>query len=513
MKLERTKNSLRNILWGLINRIVNIILPFVIRSVFIYTLGVEYLGLNSLFTSILTVLNLAELGFSNAIVYNMYKPIAENDDVTICALMNYYKKVYHVIGIVVLGAGVAIIPFLDYLIKGDVPSDINLVCLYLLYLINTSVSYFLFAYKNCILTAYQREDVISKINITLKLILYMAQFAVLIYWKNYYVYVILMIINTVVTNIVTAICSNLLYPQYQCAGNITDDKKAVIKKNIQGLMIGKICLISRNAFDSIFLSMFLGLRVVTIYGNYYYIMSALSGVLLIITSSMGAGIGNSIATESIEKNYMDYMKFSFMYSWISGWCAICLLCLYQPFMELWMGKSLLFPFLDVVLMCLYFYTSTMGDVRSQYSTATGLFWENRIYVMVEAFLNIVLNYFLGKYFGVHGIILATWISMFFINFCWGARIIFRYYFVGYSVISYYKLQVGFMVLASFAAAVTYFVCEMISVPPIVELLYRGGICVVVPNLLFWIISHKSIWYKKSYEFVIKNTRIRDRVGG
>ena len=150
MKLERTKNAIRNMLWGVLNRIVNIIFPFVLRTVFIYTLGSMYLGLNSLFTSILTVLNLAELGFSSAIVYNMYKTIAENDTESICAIMNYYKKVYRVIGSIVSIVGVSLMPFLRYLINGECPKDINLSILYLLFLGNTVVSYFMFAYKTCI---------------------------------------------------------------------------------------------------------------------------------------------------------------------------------------------------------------------------------------------------------------------------------------------------------------------------------------------------------------------------
>ncbi len=501
MKLDRTKNGIRNMLWGILNRVLNIVIPFAIRTVFIYYLGAEYLGLNSLFTSILTVLNLAELGFSNAVVYNMYKPIAENDTDSICALMNFYRKVYHIIGLVVSFAGILVIPFLSKLIKGDVPSDINLVLLYLLYLANTAVSYFLFAYKNCILTAYQREDIISKINIVLKLAMYVAQILALILFRNYYAFLICLIANTIITNIVTAIYSDKYYPQYKCRGKISDEKKATIKKNIKGLMIGKLCLVSRNAFDNIFLSMFLGLQMVTIYGNYYYIMNAISGILTIIMTSIGAGIGNSIATESVEKNYKDYMKFIFMYSWISGWCTVCLFCLYQPFMIIWMGNDLLFPMIDVILICLYFYSLTMGDVRSQYSAATGLFWENRVYVLVEAATNIVLNYFLGKAWGVHGIILATWISIFFINFGWGSLIIFRHYFKDFKARNYYLAQLFYMLMAAVVTALTYYICNLITLNPLMTLILRFCVCMIVPNTLFFLVYRKKPVYKDSLVFV------------
>lgn len=509
MKLDRTRNGIRNMAWGGINKLIMIIVPFILRTLFIYSLGSEYLGLNSLFTSILTVLNLAELGFSNAIIYNMYKPIAENDVDTICALINYYKKVYRILGSVVLVAGLVCVPFLDKLINGDIPSGINLVTIYMLYLVNTAISYFLFSYKICILTAYQREDIISKVNIVLKVIMFILQAVVLIFFKNYYAYVILMIANTIITNIVTGYYSNKNYPQYRCKGSISKENHQTIRKNIEGLVIGKLCLVSRNAFDNIFLSLFLGLNVVTIYGNYYYIMTAVSGMLTIIMTSIGAGIGNSVATESVSKNYEDYMKFIFMYAWISGWCAVCMFCLYQPFMLIWMGKKLMFPLKDVVLICIYFYSLTMGDVRSQYSAATGLFWENRVYVFVEAVVNIVLNYVLGKYWGVHGIILATWISIFFINFCWGSSIIFQYYFKKYSAKEYYKAHMIYFFNAIVATGITYFITTKINGNIIVSFILKISVCVIIPNIYFVLIYYRKKEFVQSINFIKRNLLMRN----
>lgn len=504
MKLDRTMNTLRNMLWGIINKLVITVVPFVLRTVFIYTLGAEYLGLNSLFTSILTVLNLAELGFSSAIVFNMYKPVAENDTNTICALMAYYKKIYRIIGILVSIIGICLIPFLGKLINGDVPKDINLEFLYILYLINTAGSYFLFAYKNCLLTVHQREDIISKVNVVLKIVMYTFQIVILVYFRNYYLYLFCMILNTIITNLVTAYYANKIYPEYKCYGTLSKTFKKEIEKNIKGLMVGKLCMVSRNAFDNIFLSIFLGLTTVTIYGNYYYIMNAISGILTIILTSMSAGIGNSVVTESVEKNYQDYNKFTFMYSWIAGWCTVCLFCLYQPFMEIWMGKELMFPFIDVILICIYFYSLTMGDVRSHYSAATGLFWENRVYVLCEAMVNIILNYFLGKIWGVHGIIIATWISIFFINFCWGSTIIFKHYFKQYSVLDFVKSHLFYFLNVILASIITLIITVIIKDTSIVSFLAKILICIVVPNLYFYMIYRKKIIFRNSVNFVKTN---------
>lgn len=503
MRLDRIKNSLRNIFWGIMNKFIMLLFPFFLRTILIRSLGADFLGLNSLFTSILTVLNLAELGFSSAVVFNMYKPIADDDTNTICALMLYYKKAYHVIGMCVIVIGGILIPFLPYLINGEYPQSINISLLYVLFLTNSSVSYFLFAYKNCILTAYQREDIISKINIILKTFMYILQILALLIFHNYYLYVIAMIICTIVTNIVTSHYSSKIYPQYKCKGQLSEKKKRCIKQNIKGLMIGKVCMVSRNSFDSIFLSLFLGLKTVAIYGNYYYIMSSISGILIILVTSLGAGIGNSIATETVEKNYHDMNIFTFIYAWISGWCTACLFCMFQPFMEIWMGKDMLFPKIDVILICLYFYSLTMGDVRSQYSSAAGLFWENRKYVLGETLLNIALNFILGKYFGVHGIITATIISILGVNFLWGSSILFKYYFKEYDVWNFYKNHLKYFFITIMTSCITFFLASIIDINMYINFFVTAFVCCVFPSLIFYVLYRKSDEFEQAKQFVSK----------
>lgn len=202
------------------------------------------------------------------------------------------------------------------------------------------------------------------------------------------------------------------------------------------------------------------------------------------------------------------MKFTFMYAWLSGWCTVCLFCLYQPFMYIWVGEKLLFPMLDVVLICIYFYSLTMGDVRSQYSAAIGLFWENRVYVLVEAIANIVLNYFLGKKFGVHGIIIATWLSIFFINFGWGSSIIFKYYFVEYNKIEYYAKQMLYFLNTIIATVLTYVITYHINGNIYVKLIGSAIVCMIVPNIYFLIVYYRTNIAKESYDFIKTNILVR-----
>ncbi|MCD8044779.1 MAG: hypothetical protein LUH10_17240 [Tannerellaceae bacterium] len=309
MKDSRTKNSQRNIVTGLIQRGISILMPFINRTIILWILGAQYQGLSSLFNSILQVLNMAELGMSSAIVYSMYKPIAEGNRERVNALLNYFKKAYYVIGLCILSVGVLLLPFLPHLISGSVPGDINIYALYCLYLFNTVISYFFFAYKNTIFQAHQRSDVTNNIQSVVKMTEYIVQFLLLIFFKNYYLYVIVVPIFTLINNLMVRFEVKRLYPQYDKPYG-TLDKMAItgLKKQISGLMINKLSDTARNSFDSVIISSLLGLVMVAVYSNYYYIYSSLYSIMLVITNSVGASIGDSIAKESVEKNYNDCLK-------------------------------------------------------------------------------------------------------------------------------------------------------------------------------------------------------------
>ena len=467
------------------------ILPFFTRTLILKLIGEQYLGLNGLFTSIISVLNMADLGFGAAIVYSMYKPIADDDTEAVCALLNFYKKVYRVIGFTVLGVGLVIMPFLRYLIKGDIPTDINLYLLFAIYLANVVISYLFFAYKKSLIHAYHRDDALTKISVALLLVQYGLQIGLLFAFDNYYFYVLVLPIITFLNNLLTATVSKKMFPELICRGEVNKDTKQAIKKHVSGAFVGKICAATRNSLNSIFISTFFGLTLVAVYGNYYYVLTAVHGLATILTVSMTGGIGNSIAKESVEKNYKDFQKFTFLYSWVIGWFSCCLLGLYQPFMQLWVGTELMFPLEIMILFPVFLYTMAASDIKNVYYTAKGLWWEGRWRAVLELVLNLVLNFLGAKYFGVAGIMLATVFTMITVNFGYGTQILFKYYFKEQSLTRYFLKNLLYLGVTTVVAAVTYGVCSFLPDGTILGLMLKAVLCAVLPNALYLLIYFKT----------------------
>ena len=430
MTQSRTRNTLRNFSSGLFKQVQNIVLPFIIRTIVIYSLGTEYQGLSGLFTSILQMLSLAELGFSTAVVFALYKPISENNNQLVCALVNYLRRVYKVVGSIILTIGLAILPFLGKLIKGYVPADVNIYYLYLIYLFNTVISYWSFAYKSALITAMQREDIVSNIHTITSVTIRSLQIIVLLVVRNYYVFVMVMPIGTIANNLLLHVYSRKLFPEILPIGSVPKEIKDNLNKQIKALVISKIADVARNSLDNIIISSFIGLSAVAIYDNYLYVYSGIRGFFLVLVSAMQASVGNSLVEESVEKNYRDLNRFTFYFMLLAGWCTVCMFCLYQPFMMIWMSgnENMLLPFLGMTLFCIYFYIINMNNTVNLYLHGTGFYWQCRWWYVFEVCANLGLNVILGYCFGVNGVISATIITLLLLNFLPRISIIFREYF-------------------------------------------------------------------------------------
>lgn len=480
MKLQRRKNAFRNIGFGFLNKMVTLLFPFLMRTILIKTLGTEYLGLSSLFTSILQVLSLSELGIGSAMVFELYEPIAKNDTEKICKLQNLYRVIYRIIGIVILLIGTILLPFLNNFIQGGYPEDINIYVLYILYLFNSAASYLLFSYKSSILTAYQRRDIILNIGSVVHILLYVIQIICLVNFKNYYAYVIWLPIFTIIENILTSIYVNNKYPEYKPIGKLEKNEIKNIFLNVKDLFGHKLSGVVTNSVDTIVISSFLGLNMVTIYNNYYYLISAISGILDILYQGILAGIGNSIASETRQKNKNDFNKFHFINAWIVGWCTICFLCLFQPMIELWMGTDLMLPFSSIILLCIYFYVWKIRQTILIYKDAAGMWGIDNKKPYIETLVNLTLNIILVQYFGINGIIISTIVSMLFVSLPWETVKFFKEYFREKTT-KYYKKMFLYIIITIVGCIFTYSLCDLVTLVGIYGFIIKILICITIPN--------------------------------
>ena len=423
-------------------------------------------------------------------VFSMYKPIAQDDSKTICALMQLYKVYYRVIGLIILVAGIAICPFITKLINGELPKGINVYILYIFNLLSTVFSYWLFAYKNSLLQAHQRNDITSKITISINTIQYILQFFVIYFFKNYYLYVIIVLLSQILINITTAVVVNKMYPNYKAEGKLEKDSIKRVNQRVKDLFTSKIGMVIVNSADTIVISAFLGLTELAIYQNYYYILTALIGVVQVIFTSCTAGIGNSIIVETTQKNYNDLQKFTFIIFWVAGFCMCELVCLYQQFMEFWVGKELMLGFGAVICFCIYYFIYEMNSLLNLYKDAAGIWHKDRYRPLITALVNLVMNLILVNFIGIYGVLLSTVLSTLIVGFPWLINNLFSEIFKisprNY-VIKLFKYFFTIIIVAS----ISFILTVWIKKTTLSIIILKGIICGLITNIIIFIIYRNS----------------------
>jgi len=487
MKLARTKNAFRNTAWGAIYRLIALIGPFVIKTIIIKKIGMAYNGLNTLFNSILTVLNLANLGFSSSLVYTMYEAVAKEDNEAICAMINFFRKIYRIIGFVILGMGVAVMPFLPQLVGEECPPDANLYLMFFLYLSATVLDYVLFGYVNAIFSAYQREDTRLKIMTVRYIVQYALQIVILAVFENYYAYLVTLPLMVIPNSLANYYAARKQYPQIKCVGTPSDEVKRSVYHRVKTLFAHKVGNTMLVNVDSIIISSFLGLSMQSIYSNYYYILTAVNGVVEIITNGCLAGIGNKLIVDSVEENHKMFLNLT--YGWVAliGMCATCMLCLYQPFIGgVWIGEYGLLEEPVVVYLVLLFYFWMIRLMQLTYRDAAGLWTKDWMKPLIAMVLKLMLSVALIQTTkSISGTLVPTILIMLLLYFPWEAQVLYRYVF--HRKWNVYLLKMGkYTLLTAVGAALCYLCCLWIA-PGNTFLTFcvrLGVVCVLFPAV--WI---------------------------
>ncbi|NRT70225.1 lipopolysaccharide biosynthesis protein [Clostridium beijerinckii] len=479
----RTENSIKNSVIGILGQVFNIILNFVSRTIFIFILGANYLGVNGLFTNILSILSLAELGIGSAIIYHMYKPLANKDEEKLKSLMHLYAKAYRYIGLVVAIVGLSIVPFLGTIIK-DKPNVEHLTIIYLLFLANSVISYF-FAYKTSIITADQKSYIISIKQQEYLMAQIIIQSVILLLTKNYMLYLSIQMICTFLLNLSISKKANLLYPflKSKDVRPLGRENKKIIFKHVTAMMSHKVGAVVVNGTDNILISSFVGVYWVGLYSNYVMIITMLTKIIGQIFTAITASIGNLNAQENKEKSYDIYKKVFFVNFWIFGFCSICLIVLFNPFIELWVGSNYIMSTNIVLVIVINFYMGGMRQATTTYNSTLGLFWNNRFKPWVEAIINLVASIFLLRRFGIVGVFLGTFISTVATSLWVDSYVLYKHGF-NEKLSKYFSKYFRYTFITIIAAGATQYISSLFVENTYLNFIFRLIDCLVVPNIVF-----------------------------
>ena len=502
MKLDFTQNTSRNLAADISLKLLMLLLPFLNRTLFLWLLSPQYLGLNGLFSSILGMLSLAELGFGAAIGVSMYKPVAEDNRALLCAYLRFYRTIYRLVGLAILGLGLAVLPFLGKLVHGELPPGLNLHLLYLLHLANTVVSYAFFAYRGSVLGAYHRYDLLTKIRIFTTITQYLTSATILLLTRNYYYYVFATVGFTVLTNLLIYRQATRYFPNIAPDGDLDHEKRAQILANVKDLFLHKVGTVIAYSFDNIVISAVLGLTALAAYGNYYYVVTAVGGLTACICGSMQAGIGNRLHVATNEENFQLLMKTHRLVALVIFWASAIMLALYQPFIALWTGKrpELMRHFLTAVLMVTYFYINQARQPVLTFKDAAGLWRKDRWKPLIAGLANLALNLLfiiiLPPDYKLDGVILSTILAFLFIEMPWETRALFTSLFNSSQARHYWLSQLRMALLALALAPIPYCLAHAIQLPGVVGFLAKAGAATASTTAIALLIFHrdlKALW--------------------
>lgn len=499
---NRTEHSARNTAVALIARASAILMGFFARVVFTHVLSEEYVGINGLFTDILNVLALSELGVGTAITFALYRPISEKDIEKQKSLMRLYQKFYHYVAIFVAAAGVLVIPFMDVLIK-DKPDVEHLTIIYLVFLLNTVVSY-LWVYKRALVDAHQM-NYLSVVYQTGSWILQnILQIIVLLTTRNFILYVSMMVLCTLINNFCISRKANELFP-YLKEKNVQpleEEERKSIFVSIRAMLMHKVGNVVVNNTDNLLLSALVGTVSVGCYSNYFLVIGSVKQVLEQVFQGIAASVGNLGVEEGREKISDIFYATFFMGQWVYGLCTICLYEVLNLFVGVSFGEKFVFSSTITLVLCLNFYLTGMRQATLIFRDSMGLFRYDKYKAIAEALINLIFSIILGQKFGTIGIFLGTMISTITTSLWVEPFVLFKYE-LKKSCIPYFLRYTFYMGVTCALWYMEELLCRHLYGNPLIVCILKGFICLILTNLVYLLIYHRTkefklLWSKGIY---------------
>lgn len=500
-KKSRVNNSIKNITVNTFVQIVTLIVTFISRRIFNDVLGIEYLGLSGLFSNVLSVLSLTELGVSSAIMYNLYKPIAENDHVRIAKIINFYKRMYHIIGCAVLGAGLLLVPVLKYIVNFKEVSLPNstLYTYYLLLLCNSVLSYF-FVYKTAVTTADQNGYKLKFFNIAFTFIQLGIQIFVLLVFKSYIGYILVQVLCGFSQNVITSQYSQRKYPFIKSKESLDKDEKKDILKQVKYMFSYQIGNVILNNTDNILISVLDSTRMVGLYTNYYSLVNAVSSFSSLVFTSIQASVGSFLVKANSKKQYSMFKCLTFLSFVIYCVASIGIYEFVDDIITVWFARTDYVLSKSLLITCVFnFYISGVLYPIWSYRNTVGLFKQTKNVMFYTSAINLILSVILGKIYGVVGILASTGISRILTTIWYEPFVLFKVYFkLGIKdLLVYYVRQLIYAVEAIALLLITDFIISKITIESFILMeIVKFVLCISIPSVLILLIHFRSMEFEE-----------------
>ncbi len=500
----RTKKSFKNMTIAIISNIITIIIGFVIQTIFIKTLGTDYLGVDKLFSNIISMLSIVDLGIGSAIIYNMYAPVENDDKEKIKSLMSFYKKAYNIIIALVAVIGFSFIPFLGFIVH-DANIGENITIIYILVLLDMIASYVL-AYKKSILYADQKNYYVIISRICYLIVMNSLLIScVLLTTRNYYLYLIIKIVMRLLENVVMSIIVDKKYSYLKdkdCE-ELDKDTKEDIYTKIKGLLFHKVGTFLVLGTDNIIISAFLGVAQVGYYSNYRMVIFSVLETINQGFSAITSSIGNLLVSKNKNKSFGVYKKIDFFNFWVSSFCTISIFVIIESFINLWIGEEFILAKLVLISLTINFYLSSVRAPMNSFKEAAGIFHEDRFIPLIESFVNVVASIVLLQFFGLAGVFMGTILSGLVLHFYSYPKYVYKKLF-NRSYISYFRQFFKKFIIMLVTLILTYFVASLFKFDnKLIQVGINIIICLIVPNVIYLVIFARKEEFKYFKDMAFK----------
>ncbi len=497
--MTRTQNSIFNFITGIGSTLLVVLLNFITRSVFIKTLGTSYLGIEGLFTNILYMLSLAELGFGSAIVFKLYRPIEEQNHQRIRVLMKLYRQVYRTVGAIIIVLGLCLLPFLPHLIEDYetlAALNLNASVVFLIYLFNSASSYWFFAYKTSFVEANQKSYVLTIVGYAVTIANSLSQILVLYFTRNFVLYVLTQILFSILRNLIFAFICDRRYPylKEKTAEKVTKEELKDFFKDCSALLLYRISNVIIGGSDNIVMSAMLGLKPVGLYANYFSVKGALQSLLYTFLRAIQASLGNLYTIGNLEWSRLIFRVVNFFTVWLFGVGSIGLAILLNDFITLWIGSELVVTSFTTangvtvatpvaLLAGIETFVTGQKYYCGSFRNAMGLFQELKYRPLFSVIVNLFFSLLLVPHLGMAACLISTIIAALTVNLIVDPIIIYKHA-LKTSPKKYFLRNILYKIVLISAGLLTWWVCGFIALTGIPGFVVKGILCVLIPSAIF-----------------------------